>query len=376
MSAELLAPLLVGLVAAVVSVAPLVAARKRTAVDVVTTLLALVLLVPALATPDPAAGYGLLAVIAAARAVAAWSRTRTGAVGLGVAALATGAAALLLARGAPEAAFLASLVAIALRSGVWPLHPVVAALADRAPRLQTQQLGTTLALVWLHLRFVDHIPLAVELAPLLVRLGAAATLVAGLISLVGRDVRDWLRSSMVMHAGMLFCAVGAAGNGHYAAALLEAITLALALGGMGIVVAGLEERCGRVELQGLGGRARSLPRLCAAFAVFGAAGVGLPATAGFIADDLLLHALWEESVVGSIAVVFGTALLAVATLGCWSKVFLGQPVKTLAADLYPRERLALVLILVALLVIGLAPQLLLTPVTAVLGSGPGAIPPH
>jgi NADH-quinone oxidoreductase subunit M len=374
MKPEVLAPLLVGLVAAVVSAAPLVAARRRRAVDVVTTLLVLVLLVPALATSNPVVGYGLLAGIAAARAVAAWPRTKTGAVGLGIAALATGAAALALARGAPQTAFVASLLAIALRSGVWPLHPTVAALTDRAPRLQTQQLGTTLALVWMHLRFVDHIPLAVELAPLLVRLGAGATLIAALISLVGRDVRDWLRSSMVMHAGLLFTAVGAAGSGHYTAALLEAITLALALGGMGIVVAGLEERCGRVALTGLGGRARSLPRLCAAFAVFGAAGVGMPATAGFIADDFLLHALWEQSVAGSIAVVFGTALLAVATLGCWSKVFLGPPVKTLAADLCPRERLALVLLLLALILIGLMPQLLLTPVTAVLE--PAALPPH
>jgi NADH:ubiquinone oxidoreductase subunit 4 (subunit M) len=49
-------------------------------------------------------------------------------------------------------------------------------------------------------------------------------------------------------------------------------------------------------------------------------------------------------------------------------------VKSLAADLYPRERLSLVLLLLALIVIGLMPQLLLTPVTAVLE--PSALPLH
>ena len=46
---------------------------------------------------------------------------------------------------------------------------------------------------------------------------------------------------------------------------------------------------------GPGGRAGAFPRLAAAFALFGGAGVGLPGTAGFVADDLLLHTLWMDS---------------------------------------------------------------------------------
>ena len=185
------------------------------------------------------------------------------------------------------------------------------------------------------------------------------------------DARGWLRGTTVMHAGMLFCAVGAAATAHYYAAIFEAITIGLALGGMNIVMESLQDRCGRVELAGLGGRARALPRLCAAFAIFGAAGVGLPGTAGFIADDLLLHALWEESKLASALVVVGTCILAVGTLAAWSKVFLGPPRSTLAPDLGPRERIAVILHVAALLLIGLAPQVLMNPMTAVLAAAPG-----
>ena len=44
------------------------------------------------------------------------------------------------------------------------------ASATALPFVQTQQLSSTIALVFVHLRFVDHHAAAIELAPLLVAL--------------------------------------------------------------------------------------------------------------------------------------------------------------------------------------------------------------
>ena len=85
-----------------------------------------------------------------------------------------------MASGHLTAAFLLSCLAVAVRAGVMPFHVGVAALCDRAPAVQTQQLASTIALVFVHLRFVDHHEAAVELAPLLVRYGAAACFIAAL----------------------------------------------------------------------------------------------------------------------------------------------------------------------------------------------------
>jgi NADH-quinone oxidoreductase subunit M len=103
-----------------------------------------------------------------------------------------------------------------------------------------------------------------------------------------------------------------------------AVTVGLALGGLGMMITSLEERVGPVDYRGPGGRAGAFPVLSACFIVFGGAGVGLPGTAGFVADDLLLHTLWSQSPGSTVAVIVASALLAVATLIAYSRSFLGR----------------------------------------------------
>ena len=95
-------------------------------------------------------------------------------------------------------------------------------------------------------------PAAVELAPLLVRYGAAATITGALMTLVQRDLRGLYRGTTAMHGGMLLAALGAASLGNFAAALLVAVAMGLALGGLGIMITSLEERVGPVGFRRAG----------------------------------------------------------------------------------------------------------------------------
>jgi NADH-quinone oxidoreductase subunit M len=160
---------------------------------------------------------------------------------------------------------------------------------------------------------------------------------------------------------MLLAALGAAGRGHSTAALMVAVTIAVSMAGLAAMMESLEERVGPVPLRGPGGRVQAFPRLAAAFIIFGGAGVAMPGTAGFIADDLLLHALWEESVPGTLTVILGSAILAVATLMTFSKVFLGRAVSALAPDLALRERWVVVMLVLVLVWLGVLPATLLEP---------------
>ena len=119
-----------------------------------------------------------------------------------------------------------------------------------------------------------------------------------------------------------------------------------------------------MQYSGPGGRIQAFPRLAACFVLFGAAGVGLPGTAGFVADDLLLHTLWIESPASAVMVIVSSALLAVSTLVCFARVFLGPATRSVAPDLVRREALAGVLLLVLLLVLGIVPGVLLGPADA------------
>lgn len=307
-----------------------------------------------------AAGGTLLHAVHASR----WSRT--GALTLTVAGLVTAAAAWAIQAGQLTTAFLLSAGAIALRAGLPPLHGGVASLCDRAPVVHTLQMSSTIALVFVHLRYVDHDASVTTFAPWLVHYGAAVCLLAALMTIVQRDLRGFYRGTTAMHGGMLMAALGAAAVGNFAAALLVAVTVGLALGGLGMMITSLEERVGPVGYHGPGGRAGAFPVLAACFIFFGGAGVGLPGTAGFVADDLLLHTLWQQSPAATVAVIVASAVLAVATLVGYSHTFLGQPRTSRAPDLSVRERAVAVLMLALLVVLGIAPRLLLGPADAFL----------
>jgi NADH-quinone oxidoreductase subunit M len=314
--------------------------------------------------------YGAVAAGSLLHAWDAWTRSRTGAAMLALAAGLAVAVAVMLQHGELAAAFCASTLAIALRAGVMPLHVGAASLCDRVPRVQAQQLASTIALVFVHLRYVDHHEAALALAPALVGYGALAAIAGALLTLAQRDLRGFYRGTTAAHGGMLLAALGSASIGNFAAALLVAVTIGLALGGLGMMITSLEERVGPVEFSGPGGRAGAFPTLAAVFVLFGFAGFALPGTAGFVADDLLLHTLWTASPTSAVAVILTSAVIAVATLIAYSRVFLGPTVTSHAPDLYLRERLVAVGLIGLLILLGIAPGLLLEPADAFLSSVP------
>jgi|GEM_PF-1385641 NADH-quinone oxidoreductase subunit M len=352
--------ILTGLVAATAAamiVAPTVSARKR---EQVPRVLALALIAVAMAmAPDARTGLALAAAAAALHAVGAWGSSRIGGLSLWLSAGASAVAAVGAALGRMEVAFIASILAICIRGAIIPLHVGAADLCDRAPGEQVRQLASLLPLVLVHVRFLVGTPLAQEAAKVLFFVGAIASLLPALAALAQRELKGLYRMTTMMHGGYLLCAVAAAGQGHHAAAMFSVLTLVLAVGGLGMVVTSLEARCGSVSLEGKGGRVASFPHLAGAFAVLGAAGVGLPATAGFVADDLLLHAAWEESVVATAALIVASVALAIATLRGYTRVFLGPPARSVAPDLLGRERVVVVGVIALLLVLGIVPRLII-----------------
>jgi NADH:ubiquinone oxidoreductase subunit 4 (subunit M) len=348
---------LVAATSAAMIIAPTLSARKR--VEVPRVLVLALLAVAMAAAPDARVGLALAAVSAALHAVGAWGSSRTGGIALGLAAVSSAVAALGAATGRVEVAFMASILTICLRGAVVPLHVGAVDLCDRAPGEQVRQLASLLPLVLVHVRFLAEAPLASQSAKVLFIAGAVASLLPALAALVQRDLKGLYRMTTMMHGGYLLCAVAAAGRGHHAAAVFSVLTLVLAVGGLGVVITALEARCGSVLLEGRGGRVRSFPHLAGAFAVLGAAGVGLPATAGFVADDLLLHAAWEESIVATAALILASVALAIAMLRGYARVFLGPPVQSVAPDLLPRERVVIVGVIAVLLVLGLVPRVII-----------------
>jgi NADH-quinone oxidoreductase subunit M len=140
------------------------------------------------------------------------------------------------------------------------------------------------------------------------------------------------------------------------------VSLALATGGGLLAASFLQLRVGSCELQNLGGVFATMPRLAAFFLLCGLAGLGLPGTAGFPGEWLILLATLQTHTGAGIAalaaMVFGGAYF----MGLYRKAFFGpavRPAVATADDLLPRELWAAALIGAAILLFGLYPQPLL-----------------
>lgn len=64
--------------------------------------------------------------------------------------------------------------------------------------------------------------------------------------------------------------------------------------------------------------------------------------------------------------IVASALLAVATLACFARAFLGRPIRQLAPDLLGGERTVVVALLAWLVVLGVAPGVLVDPIAVLL----------
>ncbi len=360
-------------IAMAVLLLPLLAGSRRGFRPVASALLSACLSALAVLADSGAASFAAIAGIGAVRmglgGCTACAPRRPGAV----ACVAAAAAAAACWFASDALAFGAALALVAVLSGAWPSHGLAGRVIRRSPAAIAEQLSTCVVATFAYLRFVASSEIAFEGAPAVVRVGAAITLLPAVMALVQPDLRGFYRCTVAMHGGMLVAAIGASGRGHCAAGLLVCITLALAMSGLGVMVEAVEDRCGTVRLDSRGGRIAAMPRLGGAFLFLAATGVGLPGTAGFIADDLLLHALWEESVVGSLVTVVASALLAVASLAVFGRVFLGPAQQWTAGDLVARERLAAGALCALLVALGVFPWIVVDPLVEylrLLGAAP------
>jgi NADH-quinone oxidoreductase subunit M len=223
------------------------------------------------------------------------------------------------------------------------------------------------------------IPLAPEglqhwLTPLLVLL-LGNILWVGLVTISQKRLDTLLGNSSVMHMGYIFLAIAALiavpGN------TLAAPAAIVLMFGHGISIAllfGLAERIerstGSLDLADLGGLAKSAPGLAFAFGIAAMASIGLPGLANFSGEVLVFLSAFKDYVpanglgpvqIACILSIWGVVISAVYMLRAYRRIFQGPSVGATAsaADLTLADRIPAVLLIVALLAVGLYPNLLL-----------------
>ncbi len=260
--------------------------------------------------------------------------------------------------------FLLLFLAFAVKVPIVPLHTWLPPLAMSSP------VAVTAALVGLKIGAFGLLRVAIPLAPLAARelhwllagVGTVAVLYGGVAALAQSNLRGVLAYTSVSHVGLVLLGLASFSVAALQGALLLLFNFSLATGSGFLVLAFLQRRTGSTDLAALGGVVHRMPVLSGFFLLFGVSGFGLPGTAGFPAELLILVEAVHAHTGAGLAALFGTVLAAAAFLAPFRLAFCGplaNPEVAEAADLLPREVAVLLPAALLTLAIGLFPLPLL-----------------
>ncbi len=204
---------------------------------------------------------------------------------------------------------------------------------------------------------------------------AANLLYVGLVTIAQKRL-DWMLGySSVMHMGYIFLGVLAMNELSLSGAGLLMVAHGLSIAALFAICGTLRERTGTLEFSELGGLGKVTPMMGLLFGFAAMASIGLPGFANFPGELLVFFGAFSGGgdlgggfnglqIVTAIG-VWGVVISAVYMLRAYRKVFFGSMPERWAglADISFWPKVSVIFLVVALLVIGFRPQMLLQFVT-------------
>jgi len=259
--------------------------------------------------------------------------------------------------------FFAFLAAFSVKVPMWPVHTWLPDAHVEAPTGGS----VVLAAIMLKLGAYGFLRFSLPIAPdaarefdwLMITLSLVAVLYIGLVALVQQDMKKLVAYSSIAHMGFvtlgffIFNPLGVSG------AIVQMVSHGFVSGAMFLCIGVLYDRMHSREISSYGGVANTMPKFAAFAVLFAMANCGLPGTAGFVGEWMvILGAVQFNFWIGLLAsttLIFGAAY----TLWMVKRVYFGDvandDVKALT-DINGREFLMLSILAIAVLWMGLYPK--------------------